>query len=101
VRTAIDVLLREAAALASSPGDHQARIRDLREAARLLTSCQDAGLGRAARARVIPPKRTTTALSELRVVEDHESDDRQHWVEVVVDGEPLRRSKASNIATPI
>ena len=38
----------------------------------------------------IPSPRTVTPSSELRLIEDNETDDPQHWIEVLVDGLPIR-----------
>jgi hypothetical protein len=39
---------------------------------------------------VLPDKRTRTHLSEFRIVEDHETDRRQYWIELCDDHGPLR-----------
>ena len=39
---------------------------------------------------VLPPTRTRTPSSEYRIVEDHESENREDWTEIEVNGQPLR-----------
>ena len=39
---------------------------------------------------LLPDQETCSPSSEFRVIEDHESDNWEDWVEVQVDGEPVR-----------
>lgn len=50
---------------------------------------------------LLPDPETSTPSSEFRVIEDHESDEPQHWVEILVDGEPVRPSPGDAIFSTI
>ena len=39
---------------------------------------------------VLPEKRTQTPSSEYRLIEDHETDDKQYWTEVKINDSELR-----------
>ncbi len=77
--------------------DHQTpallqRKRELDDAIGCLTLCLRHQIDPRARVVTIPDTLTRTPSSELRLIEDHESDDRRYWQEVVVDGKSLRPS---------
>lgn len=55
-----------------------------------LQLCERYGIQPGAAVIVLPEKNTTTPLSEYRVVEDCETDDRAGWIEVEVEGSPVR-----------
>jgi hypothetical protein len=38
----------------------------------------------------LPAQGTSTLISEYRIVEDHETEDRTIWTEITVDGEKVR-----------
>jgi hypothetical protein len=43
----------------------------------------------------LPEPQTRTPSSEYRVVEDQETDGREHWIEVMINGVPLRPAPGS------
>ena len=42
--------------------------------------------------KVLPEQKTMTPSSEYRIIEDHESDNKEYWTEVRPNGEELRPS---------
>ena len=50
--------------------------------------------------RRLPDQKTRTPSSQFRVVEDHESDRREHWEEVEVEGERVRAFEESLLVDP-
>jgi hypothetical protein len=56
----------------------------------VLSQATRLGLDGREKAWIMPEGRTRTPSSEYRVLEDHETDNREHWIEVVVQGDPLR-----------
>ena len=66
------------------------RKTELDDAIGCLQLCQRHQIGPRARVLVLPEPLTRTPSSEFRLMEDHESEDRQHWREVLVDGVPHR-----------
>jgi hypothetical protein len=43
----------------------------------------------------LPEPQTITPSSEYRLVEDRETDRREHWIEVMIDGIPVRPAPGS------
>jgi len=43
----------------------------------------------------LPEPQTKTPSSEYRIVEDQETDRREYWIEVTIDGAPLRPAPGS------
>lgn len=52
--------------------------------------CSKYGVRRDSQVAVLPDAILKTQYSEYRIVEDQDMDDRRWWIEVSVDGEPLR-----------
>ena len=65
-----------------------------------LRMCADYGISRPARVVRLPERRNRTPSSEYRLMEDQETDDRQHWIEVEVNGEPVRPAPFSVLVEP-
>ena len=68
---------------------------DLFEVARyraigLLELCQEHDIFPTSRVLVLPPPLTLTPSSEYRLIEDNETEDRQNWIEVKVNGQFVR-----------
>jgi len=57
--------------------------------------CERYQIGPNARVVRLPEPRTNTPSSEYRVVEDQETDQREHWIEVVIDGAPISPAPGS------
>ncbi len=55
-----------------------------------LNFCSSYAIRPARRVIRLPDPQTLSPSSEFRVVEDNESDEREHWIEVEVDGESIR-----------
>jgi hypothetical protein len=64
--------------------------RELDVAIRVLDHARRLGLSGTEQSWELPECRTATPSSEYRVLEDHETERREHWSEVAVDGVPLR-----------
>ena len=62
--------------------------------------CRKHGFAPDSRVLQLPDALTRSPSSSFRLVEDHESDDRQYWTEVVVDGEPVQPLPRSFIVEP-
>ncbi len=77
-----------------SHGDRQREQVELKieieRAIKCLEFCQQYDLHTAVRVVVMPDASTMSASSEFRIVEDIESDDKQHWLEVIINGELIR-----------
>jgi hypothetical protein len=76
-----------------SPKTHDKAIqlkRQLDAAVLCLEFCQRHQIRPNSEVVVLPDTQTQTPLSNYRVLEDHETDKREHWVEVEVNGEPLQ-----------
>jgi len=43
----------------------------------------------------LPEPQTKTPFSEYRVMEDQETDRREHWIEIMINGVPLRPAPGS------
>lgn len=65
-----------------------------------LRLCCEHGFAPDSRVLQLPDTLTRTPSSNFRIIEDHESDDRQYWTEVLVDGEPVQPSPRSFIVEP-
>jgi hypothetical protein len=63
---------------------------ELDRAIALLELCERYALDPRGEITVLPEPLTRSPSSELRLMEDHESEDRTRWTEVVVDGRPVR-----------
>lgn len=57
---------------------------------RCLAMCERLGLDGTERAYVLPTPETATPTSEFRIVEDHETDERRFWTEVLLEGARVR-----------
>lgn len=63
---------------------------ELHRAIGCLRLCAEYRIEATDRVITLPEKTTATPTSEYRVLEDHESDDRQRWTEVAIEGAPVR-----------
>ena len=72
----------------------------LEEAIGCLQLCMRYAISSRSRVTQIPLPRTMSAASEFRLVEDHETDNRESWEEVRVDGETIRPLPKSIIVEP-
>lgn len=70
---------------------------ELDQAIACLEFCRQHSIRPNSRVIVIPDLSTTTPSSEFRLIEDNETDNRDHWIEVKVDGEFIRPSTGSLI----
>ncbi len=90
------------AALRSDSGDRSVELalkRELDRAIACVELCDRYAIDPQGKVTVLPESRTRTPSSEYRLVEDHETDDRAHWTEVHVDGEPVRPAPGDAILT--
>ncbi len=62
-----------------------------------LEVCQKFNIGPRAQVLILPPTKTQTPSSEYRIVEDHESDNREWWQELQIDDEPIRLREGDRI----
>ena len=76
-----------------SPETHDKAIqlkRQLDAAINCLEFCQRHQIRPNSEVVVLPDTQTQTPSSNYRVLEDHETDDREHWVELEINGEQLQ-----------
>lgn len=75
--------------------------RQLDVAVECLEFCQRYQIRPTAHVTVLPPTQTRTPSSEYRVMEDHESENREDWTEVEVDGRQFRPGEGDIILSDI
>lgn len=80
------------ASLRQGDRTHLAHKLQLDDAIASLRFCEAHAITAAAVVTQLPETRTRTPSSEYRIVEDHESDDRELWTELHVDQHPVRPS---------
>jgi len=90
---ALTELRTQAIAQLRSPATRENALQKKLEIDRALDVLSQAvrlGLSGCEKSWTMPDCRTPTPSSEYRVLEDNETERREHWTEVVVDGERLR-----------
>jgi hypothetical protein len=75
------------------------RINECDAAIALLLKCGRHGIVAADPFIVLPTQRIRSGSSDLRVLEDLETEDRAVWKEVVVQGKPLRLSEGNVVVS--
>jgi len=65
---------------------------EIEQAMACLGFCERHQIQPNARAVHLPEPKTQSPSSEYRIVEDQETDQREHWIEVSLEGTPLRPS---------
>lgn len=63
---------------------------ELEEASRCLELCDRVGIDGAAQVHVLPFLEGRGGYSEYRILVDAETEDREHWLEPSINGEPVR-----------
>jgi hypothetical protein len=89
-----DTVVEQMKEPASNSGAVRLKIQ-LDDAIECLRLCERYQIGPKARVVRLPEPRTNTPSSEYRVMEDQETDRREHWIEVVIDGVPIRPAPGS------
>jgi len=74
---------------------------EIETALKCLEFCQKHGILKIRSAVTLPDLQTMTASSEFRIIEDHESENRNHWAEVFVNGTAVRPIPGSVVVEPV
>lgn len=87
-------ILRSQALSRLSNGDNTALAVKLQldDAIRSLQFCQQHQITASAKVIKLPSTRTATPSSEYRIIEDHETEQRQYWTELSLNDQPVRPS---------
>ncbi|MDE8740999.1 hypothetical protein PZA20_04115 [Pectobacterium polaris] len=88
------IALRTQAVSSLSQGDSSALQSKLQldDAIQCLQFCQQHQITAAATVIQLPATLTTTPSSEYRIIEDHETEQREYWTELDVNNHPVRPS---------
>jgi hypothetical protein len=77
----------------SDPASHAEALRvklQIDDAIGCLALCERHQIRSDARVIQLPEPRNMTPSSEFRIIEDQESDQREYWIEAMIDGAPIR-----------
>lgn len=89
----------EAELKSNSNADLTKKIDQFRKAKKWLIIGQELNINSDSKFHKLPTTITKTPSSEYRLIEDHESDDRTNWTEVIIEGKQIRPSEGDYIIT--
>jgi hypothetical protein len=75
-------------------------LKEIDDAIGCLKLCEKYHLHAGSKVTVIPFPQNRTPSSEFRLIEDQETESREHWIEVFVNGQTLRPLPGSVIVEP-